>query len=176
MPLGTQPVPHRSDERSVAGLDNIVGRLQVPSGSVDETAIWHSVIAMARPDSISHESSIRIVVDRARKTVRMNFVGHVTAIDMHGQIGTTEAAVNALGAGFTLVSDMTELEAMDLECVPHITRVMDLCLKAGIGKALRIIPDPDKDIGMNLLSIVHYRGKVPTVTVESRAEAEKELR
>ena len=131
---------------------------------------------MARPDAISNKPSLAIVVDHTRKTVRMNFAGHVTAVDMRTQIEATEAAVNALGAGFTLVSDMTELDVMDLECVPHITRMMDLCLKAGIGKALRIIPDPDKDIGMNLLSIVHYRGKVPIVTVVSRAEAEKELR
>jgi hypothetical protein len=52
---------------------------------------------------------------------------------------------------------------------------MDLFVLHGIAKVIRIIPDPDKDIGLKLLSIVHYRGRVPTLTCKTRAEAEREL-
>jgi hypothetical protein len=36
---------------------------------------------------------------------------------------------------------------------------------------VRIIPDPSKDIGLNILSIVHYRGTVQVITCETALEA-----
>ena len=129
-------------------------------------------------DPIAHEPApgMTVVADAARKTLRVNFGGRVTPAIVEAHARSVGTEVQRLGAGFTMVSDLTELESMDIDCVPYVTRIMDLCFAAGIGKVVRIIPDPDKDIGMNLLSIVHYRGKVPTITVESRADAEQVLK
>ncbi len=107
--------------------------------------------------------------------MRIAFRAQVGADDLARQVGPIEAALTKLGRGFTLVTDLSDLDAMDLDCVTHVTRIMDLCRNGGVGKVVRIIPNPDKDIGFNLLSLVHYRGKVPTATCETKAEAEKEL-
>jgi hypothetical protein len=37
------------------------------------------------------------------------------------------------------------------------------------------LPDPTNDIGINILSVVHYHGTVRTVTVSTPAEAERAL-
>ena len=77
--------------------------------------------------------------------------------------------------GFTVVTDLTELERMDLDCLPHLTKLMDLFLAAGVAKVVRVIPDPKKDIGFNLLSITRYRGRVPIATFGTRADADTAL-
>ena len=105
----------------------------------------------------------------------MKYHGIVLANHIEAVLPGLEENISRVGSGFTLVTDLTGLENMHLDCVPHVTRIMDLCLGAGMAKVIRIIPDPAKDIGLNLLSLVHYRGKVPTVTFASRAEAAREL-
>jgi hypothetical protein len=52
---------------------------------------------------------------------------------------------------------------------------MDLCNQKGISKIVRIIPDSQKDIGFNILSLFHYRHGIPIVTCETAAEAMKAL-
>jgi predicted choloylglycine hydrolase len=64
---------------------------------------------------------------------------------------------------------------MDLACVPHIKRMMDLCNKKGIEMVVRVIPDPHKDIGLNILSLFHYRRRVHIVTCKTLEEAVKVL-
>jgi hypothetical protein len=65
---------------------------------------------------------------------------------------------------------------MDLDCVPHLARIMDLSRARGVGTVVRIIPDRDKDIGFNILSIIHYRRDVQIITCETPAEAERALK
>jgi hypothetical protein len=40
---------------------------------------------------------------------------------------------------------------------------------------VRVIPDPQKDIGLNILSLFHYRRRVRIVTCKTLAEAMKAL-
>lgn len=78
--------------------------------------------------------------------------------------------------GFTIVADLSDLQRMDLDCVPHITRLMDLFRRAYVARVMRVIPEASKDIGFTLLSHTHYRGRVPVETRTSPAEAENALR
>ena len=55
--------------------------------------------------------------------------------------------------------------------LPHIKVNMDLCNRKWISKVVRFIPDPEKDIGFNILSLFHYRRGIPIVTCESLKEA-----
>ena len=77
--------------------------------------------------------------------------------------------------GFRLLTDLSGLESMDLACVPHIKRMMDLCNKKGVEMVVRVIPDPQKDIGLNILSLFHYRRRVRIVTCATLEEAMKAL-
>ena len=76
-----------------------------------------------------------------------------------------------LPEGFRLLTDLTGLEAMDSACLPHIKRAMDLGNKKGVALVVRVVPDPHKDIGFNILSIFHYRRGVRIVTVKTVQEA-----
>ena len=44
-----------------------------------------------------------------------------------------------------------------------------------IEKIIRVIPNQQKDIGLNIMSFFHYDQKVKTVTLLSRQEAEQHM-
>jgi hypothetical protein len=77
--------------------------------------------------------------------------------------------------GFRLLTDLSGLESMDLACLEDIRRIMDLLNKKGIEMVVRVIPDPRKDIGLNILSLFHYRRGVRILTFETLDEAMKAL-
>jgi len=92
--------------------------------------------------------------------------------------GETELALQEMGLalerverGFRLLADLTALQSMDVLCAPHIESAMDLCNGKGVSDVVRIIPDPRKDIGMQIMSYFHYGGDVRVVTCESAEEA-----
>jgi hypothetical protein len=99
----------------------------------------------------------------------------VTAAEMKAGVAQVEVLLPQLRAGFTVLADMSGLEVMDLDCGPHIARIMDLCKDHGVSMVVRVMPNPKKDIGINILSLIHYRGTVKLVTCDTLAEAEKIL-
>lgn len=116
-----------------------------------------------------------VEIDPARNLARTRYFGNVTALEMEAGVQTAEGLLPQLQPGFRVLADMTGLEAMDLDCVPHLTRFMDMCKTMGVALVIRVINDPAKDIGLNILSIVHYRGEVKILTCETLADAEKAL-
>jgi hypothetical protein len=60
---------------------------------------------------------------------------------------------------------------MDVGCVADIRQIMKLLDKRGIAMVARVIPDPRKDIGLNILSLFHYRKGVRILTCATMEEA-----
>jgi hypothetical protein len=60
---------------------------------------------------------------------------------------------------------------MDVSCAPHIRDIMDMCNQNGVAEVVRIIPDPKRDIGLQIMSYFHYNTDVHIVTCESADEA-----
>jgi hypothetical protein len=85
------------------------------------------------------------------------------------------ALLTDLAPGFRLLADFSQLEAMDPECVTEIGRTMELLDQSGVGLVVRVIPDPIKDIGMNILTIFHYPHHPRIITCETLAEALRKL-
>jgi hypothetical protein len=120
-------------------------------------------------------SQIDVFTETARNVFHMRFHGQVTAPGLAAVVPVAEQQIAALPPGFSVLTDLSDLESMELECVPSLTKVMDQLRKSRPRLIVRIIPNPDKDIGFNLLSIIHYRGDVQILTCETRAEADRAL-
>ncbi len=114
-------------------------------------------------------------MDSKHNVLRVRFYGAVTGAQLGPESEPLIELLKTAQPGFTVIADFTELESMELDCLPAVTRMMDLYVTAKVGRVIRVIPDPAKDIGFNILSITHYRGRVPTHTCETRAEAEAAL-
>lgn len=50
---------------------------------------------------------------------------------------------------------------------------MELLGRHGVSKVARVIPDPGRDIGFNILSIFHYSRSVKIHTCPTREEADQ---
>lgn len=118
-----------------------------------------------------------VLADPARNLIQIRYIGHLTAAEMKTCGEAMRAALQKMRPGFTLVTDLTAMESMEIDCVTELTKIMDLSRSHGIGTVVRIIPDPAKDIGHTMLGIVHYRGRrVRVVTCRNTAEAQIALR
>ena len=76
-----------------------------------------------------------------------------------------------LAPGFRLLTDLSHLEFMDIDCEAEIACVMELCAQKGISSVVRVIPEPKKDIGFNILTALHYGRQVRVSTCASLEEA-----
>jgi len=76
-----------------------------------------------------------------------------------------------LKPGFLLLSDLGDLTSMDLDCAPEIGALMEMCSAGGMSTVVRVIPDPAKDIGFNVMSHFHLHPRVKTRIYASLAEA-----
>jgi hypothetical protein len=120
----------------------------------------------------------------AMVSVDANDVGRLVSIKWSGRVnldemrrGTDEIAalVSNMRPGFRVLADMTEMESMDPAGAPYIGTIMDLCVTKQVERVVRIIPDPRKDIGFNIMSHFHYGSKVHVVTCENLSQAMEAL-
>jgi hypothetical protein len=118
---------------------------------------------------------IEATVDKSANLLKVCYTGHVGPEESRRGAKQIELLLSELQPGFRLLTDLRALEVMDLGCVPDIEHVMDLCDDRGIGMVVRVIPDPRKDIGLNILSLFHYRRGVRILTCATLQEAEQAL-
>src|SRR5580692_5298195 len=102
--------------------------------------------------------------DVSRNLIVIRYEGSVTAAEVSVVYDRVMSMLPHMRKGFALLADLSKLDSMDLDCMTDLTRIMDACNAAGIELVVRIIPDPKKDIGLNILSIIHYRRGVRIVT------------
>jgi hypothetical protein len=64
---------------------------------------------------------------------------------------------------------------MDAAAAPHIADIMDALAAKQVATVLRVMPDPRKDIGLNILSQFHYGPSIRILTFETLADAIESL-
>ena len=119
---------------------------------------------------------IKLEIDASASILRIAFRGQVNPEQAKQSVIEMETALEKLPPDFRLLTDLTELEQMDTGCAPEIRQSMELCGPHGVGRIIRVIPDPKKDIGFNLMSIFHYDRTIPILTCKTMEEAEHALR
>ena len=97
--------------------------------------------------------------------------GRVTSQEVQAAAIKVRDLVKDFEPGFSMLADFRLLSAMDSSAAPHIAEIMDAVAKKQIARVVRVIPDPRKDIGLNILSRFHYGPEIEIVTVETLADA-----
>jgi hypothetical protein len=119
---------------------------------------------------------IRYEVDQSKNLLTISYVGEVRPDQVESGLAEIEAGLAQLQSGFRLLADLTDLQKMDVACAPLIERAMDLCNEKGVSVVVRVIPDPRRDIGLQIMSIFHYDSGVRIITCATLTEAEEILR
>jgi len=73
--------------------------------------------------------------------------------------------------GFRVLTDFRWLERMDPAAAAPLAEIMDALAEKNVAAVVRVIPDPHKDIGLNILSQFHYGPQIKVASFESLAEA-----
>jgi len=114
---------------------------------------------------------IIVETDVGRNLMTVTYCGRVVPGEFGPALGEIREGLGKLEPGFRLLTDLGGLEAMPASCAPYIDEAMDLIDCAGVSTVIRIIPDPRKDIGFQVMSYFHYNPKVSILTFDSAAEA-----
>lgn len=114
---------------------------------------------------------IETETDWKRNLITVRHIGHVQPEEVVAAIAKLRAMQPELKPGFRILADLARLDSMDSSCAPLIGQLMDVANESGVGLVVRIIPDPHRDIGLNILSLFHYDRKVRIVTVTTAKEA-----
>ena len=117
----------------------------------------------------------QVEFDASKDVLKFTYAQHVGPEDTKAVAEKTATLLPGLRPGFRLLTDLSGLESMDVACLTHIRRMMDLLNEKGVELVVRVIPDPHKDIGLNILSLFHYRRRVRIVTCETLEEAMRVL-
>ena len=109
------------------------------------------------------------------RLLKINWLGHVDSDEMRRCADEIGVTASKMRPGFRVLVDMSDLESMDYAGAPYIGLVMDLCVAKQVEHVVRVIPNPHKDIGLNIMSYLRYRSKVRVTICENLAEAMQRL-
>ena len=112
-----------------------------------------------------------VEIDRSKRLLVISAAGHVSSGEVKQAAAQVREALRQVAPGLRALTDFRWLESMQPAAAPHIAEIMDALAEKQVASVIRIIPDPGKDIGLNILSQFHYSHELPITTVETLVEA-----
>jgi hypothetical protein len=112
-----------------------------------------------------------VETDKAKRLLVISVAGHVSKEEVKQAAEQVREALQDVAPGLRALTDFRWLESMRPSAAPHIAEIMDALAQKQVASVIRIIPDPGKDIGLNILSQFHYSRELPITTVETLVEA-----
>ena len=116
-----------------------------------------------------------VEADVAQNLLIIRYRGYVRSSAVERCAREVANNLTRLRPGFRLLADFTDLEAMDVACAPHLEHIMQSCDEKGVSAVVRVIPDPRRDIGLQIMSYFHYGPEVRITTCRSLEEAQEIL-
>lgn len=112
-----------------------------------------------------------VETDSSKRLVVISVAGRVTAEEARATAERVREVLNEVDPGFVALTEFRWLESMSPAAAPFIAEIMDAFAAKKVKAVVRVMPDPHKDIGLNILSQFHYGPEVRLMIFESLAEA-----
>ena len=109
--------------------------------------------------------------DSSKRLLVISATGHVTKKEVAAVALRIREMMKEVTPGFRVLTDLRWLDRMDPAAATHLAEIMDALAEQKVAAVVRVIPDPHKDIGLNILSQFHYGPNIKLYTFESLAEA-----
>ncbi len=116
-----------------------------------------------------------VEIDRSKRLLVMSALHRVTAEEAQLVAQRVGELLHDVSPGFRVLADFRWLESMDTAAAPYIARIMDTLAEKSVSSVTRVMPDPHKDIGLNILSQFHYGPEIQIATFETLADALQSL-
>ena len=109
--------------------------------------------------------------DRSKRLLVISAAGEVTKKEVEIVAQQVRAMMKEMAPGFRVLTDFRWLDRMEPAAATHLAEIMDALAEKDVAAVVRVVPDPHKDIGLNILSQFHYGPNIKLTTFESLAEA-----
>jgi hypothetical protein len=116
-----------------------------------------------------------VEADRSKRLVVISALQRVTAEQAKLAAQQMRELLRDVQPGFRVLADFRWLESMDPAAAPHVATIMDTLAEKRVASVTRVMPDPHKDIGLNILSQFHYGPEIQIATFETLADALQSL-
>ena len=112
-----------------------------------------------------------VELDRSKRLLVISAVQCVPAREVKAVAQRVREVLRDVAPGFHVLADFRWLKSMDAKAAVHIAEIMDALAEKDVASVTRVMPDPHKDIGLNILSQFHYGPDVTITTFETLADA-----
>ena len=112
-----------------------------------------------------------VELDRSKRLLVISALQRVTAEEAKLASQRVRELVRDIDPGFRVLADFRWLDSMDSAAARHVAEIMDALAEKGVASVARVMPDPHKDIGLNILSQFHYGPEIKIATFETLADA-----
>src|ERR1041385_5754099 len=116
-----------------------------------------------------------VELDRSKRLLVISAAAKVTADEAKMAAQRIRKVLRDVAPGFHALADFRWLESMDPAAARHIAAIMDALAEKNVASVTRVMPDPHKDIGLNILSQFHYGMNVKIATFETLADAVQDI-
>jgi hypothetical protein len=114
---------------------------------------------------------IKVSYDAEHNAVVIVFEGEIDAAQVENAFIDIEMIMPRCSKGFKVLADFSPVSATEPEVQGELEKAMDLFNAQGVTEILRVLPDPDLDIGFDIMSRSHYSRQVQIHTLRSMDEA-----
>ena len=112
-----------------------------------------------------------VEIDRSKRLLVIGASQRVTGEQAKLAAQRVRELLHDVAPGFLLLADFRWLDSMDSAAARHIAEIMDSLAEKGVASVTRVMPDPHKDIGLNILSQFHYGPEIQIATFQTLADA-----
>jgi len=112
-----------------------------------------------------------VELDQSKRLLVISASQRVTAEQAKEAAQHVRELLQDVARGFRVLADFRWLDSMDSAAASHIAEIMDTLAVKGVTSVTRVMPDPHKDIGLNILSQFHYGPEIQIATFQTLADA-----
>lgn len=118
-----------------------------------------------------HRNMYAVELDESKRLLVISAAQRVTAEQAKLAARRVRELLQDVAPGFRVLADFRWLDSMDSGAAPHIADMMDALAEKEVASVTRVMPDPHKDIGLNILSQFHYGPEIHIATFQTLADA-----
>ena len=112
-----------------------------------------------------------VELDRSKRLLVISASQRVTVEEAKLVSRRVRELVRDIDPGFRVLADFRWLDSMDSAAARHVAEIMDALAEKGVASVTRVMSDPHKDIGLNILSQFHYGPEIEIATFDTLADA-----
>jgi hypothetical protein len=112
-----------------------------------------------------------VETDTTRQLLVLSVAGTVSVDESRETVARVREKLEEMSPGFIALADFRWLESMSAAAAPFVAEIMDAFAAKKVSAVVRVMPDPHRDIGLNILSPFHYGPDVRLMTFETLADA-----